>query len=313
MAPISFKGDTNMKFTIQHIVFLLLAVLAQPVSANLNVFACEPEWAALAQELGGSNVTAFSATSALQDPHQVQARPSLLAKARRANIAVCTGAELEIGWLPMIQRQAGNPKIQIGRLGYFRATDYIHMLEAPARLDRSEGDIHSLGNPHIQTDPRNFVPIAKMLVERMAQIDPANAATYTARYQDFSVRWQQAIDKWQEEAASLKGMPVVVHHKYWAYLENWLDLKEVATLEPKPGLPPSSAHLAEVLAQLQVQPARMIIRSAYQDPKASQWLSERAGIPAVMLPGTVGGTPEAKNLFSLFDNTIELLLKAAAK
>jgi zinc/manganese transport system substrate-binding protein len=313
MAPTSFKGDTNMKFTIQHIVFLLLIGMVQPVSANLNVFACEPEWAALAQELGGSNVTAFSATSALQDPHQVQARPSLLAKARRADIAVCSGAELEIGWLPMIQRQAGNPKIQIGQPGYFRAADYIRMLEAPARLDRSEGDIHSLGNPHIQTDPRNFVPIAKMLVERMGRIDPANATTYTARYQDFSARWQQAIDRWQLQAVPLKGMPVVVHHKYWAYLEDWLDLKEVATLEPKPGLPPSSAHLAEVLAQLQVQPARMIIRSAYQDPKPSQWLSERAGIPAVMLPGTVGGTPEAKDLFSLFDNTLELLLKAAAK
>jgi zinc/manganese transport system substrate-binding protein len=313
MAPTSFKGDTNMKSTLQHMVFLLLAVLAHPVSANLNVFACEPEWAALAQELGGSKVTAFSATSALQDPHQVQARPSLLAKARRADIAVCSGAELEIGWLPMIQRQAGNPKIQIGQPGYFQAADYTHMLEKPARLDRSEGDIHALGNPHIQTDPRNFVPIAKMLVERMVQIDPANTTTYTARYQDFSARWQQAMDKWQEEAAPLKGMPVVVHHKYWAYLEDWLDLKEVATLEPKPGLPPSSAHLAEVLAQLKVQPARMIIRAAYQDPKASQWLSERTGIPAVMLPGTVEGTPEAKDLFSLFDNTIELLLKAVSK
>lgn len=302
-----------MKFTIQHFVLLLLAILAYPVSANINVFACEPEWAALARELGGSNVTTFSATSALQDPHQVQARPSLLAKARRADIAVCTGAELEIGWLPMIQRQAGNAKIQIGQPGYFQAADYIRMLEVPARLDRSEGDVHPMGNPHIQTDPRNFLPVAKMLVEQMAQIDPANAATYNARYKDFTARWQKAIDKWQQEAAPLKGMPIVVHHKSWAYLENWLGLKEVATLEPKPGLPPSSAHLANVLAQLKVQPAKIIIRAAYQDPKASQWLAERTGIPAVMLPFTVGGTPEAKDLFSLFDNTIQLLLEAVQK
>lgn len=302
-----------MKFTLHHIVLLLLALIAHPVSASLNVFACEPEWAALAQELGGTNVSAFSATSALQDPHQVQARPSLLAKARQADIAICTGAELEVGWMPMIQRQAGNPKIQTGQPGYFQAADYVHMLETPARLDRSEGDVHAMGNPHIQTDPRNFVAVAKMLVERMVQIDPANAATYTARYQDFSSRWQQAIDKWQQEAAPLKGMPIVVHHKSWVYLEDWLDLKEIAALEPKPGLPPSSAHLADVLAQLQVQPAKIIIRAAYQDSRPSEWLSERTGIPAVLLPGTVGGTPEAKDLFSLFESTVQTLLQAVQK
>lgn len=302
-----------MKFTLQPVVFVLLVMIVQPVSANLNIFACEPEWAALAQELGGSNVSTFSATSALQDPHQVQARPSLLARARQADLAVCSGAELEIGWLPMIQRQAGNPKIQIGQPGYFQAADYVRMLDTPSRLDRSSGDVHSMGNPHIQTDPRNFIPVAKMLVERMAQIDPANAKIYTERYQDFSARWQTAIDKWQQAATPLQGMPVVVHHKSWAYLENWLDLKEVATLEPKPGLPPSSAHLAEVLAQVNTQPAKIIIRMAYQDAKPSEWLAERTGIPAVMLAGTVGGTPKASDLFSLFDDMVQTLLKAVQK
>lgn len=299
-----------MKFAIQNSVLFMLIVMAYPVSADLNVFTCEPEWAALVQELGGSNVSTFSATSALQDPHQVQARPSLLAKARRADLAVCTGAELEIGWMPLIQRQAGNSKIQIGQAGYFQAADYVRMLDKPSRLDRSSGDVHAMGNPHIQTDPRNFIVVAKMLAERLAQIDPANATTYTERYQDFSARWQQAIEKWQQEAAPLKGLPIVVHHKSWVYLENWLDLKEVATLEAKPGLPPSSAHLAEVLAQLNTQPAKIIIRTAYQDAKPSEWLSERTHIPAVLLPGTVGGTPETSDLFSLFDNTIQTLLKA---
>ncbi|MGQ0656677.1 MAG: metal ABC transporter substrate-binding protein [Chromatiales bacterium] len=302
-----------MRRTIRYVALLLVTLVVRPALANLDIFACEPEWAALAQELGGSNVSTLSATTALQDPHQLQARPSLLAKARRADLAVCTGAELEIGWMPIIQRQAGNPKIQVGQPGYFQAADYVRVLEVPARLDRSEGDIHPMGNPHIQTDPRNIGVVAKALAGRMAQLDPPNAGTYAARYQDFSARWAEAIEKWQQEAAPLKGTPIVVHHKAWIYLEDWLGLQEVATLEPKPGLPPSGAHLAEVLALLKVQPAKMIIRSAYQDSRPSDWLSERAGVPTVMLPGTVGGTPEAKDLFGLFDDTVQRLLKALQK
>ena len=216
-------------------------------------------------------------------------------------------------WLPVIQRQAGNAKIQVGQPGYFLAANYVHMLDTPTRLDRSEGDIHPMGNPHIQTDPRNIAVVAKELATRMAALDPANANDYATRLNDFSARWETAIKKWEGEAEPLKGIAIVVHHKSWVYLENWLDLQEVATLEPKPGLPPSSAHLEEVLAQLKIQPARVIVRTAYQDPKASEWLSGRTGIPAVMLPGTVGGTPEAGDLFSLFDVTIHELLKAVQK
>jgi zinc/manganese transport system substrate-binding protein len=302
-----------MKSTIHYVALLLAVIAVQPASANLEIFACEPEWAALAEEIGGSNVSTFSATTALQDPHNIQARPSLLAKARRADLAVCTGAELEIGWMPMIQRQAANPKIQANQPGYFQAADYVNLTDKPAQLDRSAGDVHPMGNPHIQTDPRNIGLVAKALAGRMAQLDPSNAATYEARYQDFVARWQKAIARWQTQAAPIRGTPIVVHHKSWAYLENWLDLQEVATLEPKPGLPPSGVHLAAVLEQLKVQPAKMIIRAAYQDPRPSEWLSQRAAVTAVVLPGTVGGTPEAKDLISLFDDTVQRLLKAAGK
>ena len=302
-----------MKYIIQSLIVILATLFVRPVSANLDIFTCEPEWAALAGELGGANITTYSATTALQDPHQIQARPSLLARARRADLMICTGAELESGWLPLIQRQAGNSKIQPGQSGYFQAADYVPMLETPTRLDRSAGDIHSRGNPHIQTDPRNIALVARELATRMAALDPAQADHYATRYKDFSARWEAAVHKWESEAAPLKGTPIVVHHKSWAYLENWLGLQEIATLEPKPGLPPSSAHLEKVLAQLQAQPARVIIRTAYQDPKASAWLSERAGIPAVMLPGTVGGTPETDDLFSLFEVTVHELLKVVQK
>jgi zinc/manganese transport system substrate-binding protein len=284
---------------------------ALPALAALNVLACEPEWGALAREIGGNLVNVYDATNAFQDPHRVQARPSLLARARNADLAVCTGAQLEIGWLPILQQQAGNAKIQVGQPGYFEAAQYVRMLEVPGSIDRSLGDVHPGGNPHIQTDPRNIGLVAPALAQRLAEIDPANAAGYQANYKAFAARWSDAVRKWEKEAAPLKGMPVVVHHKAFGYLENWLGLRELATLEPKPGVEPTGAHLAEVLAQLQRQPAKAVLRSVYNDPRGAEWLSEQAKIPVVVLPFTVGGSDKAKDLFGLFDDTVQRLLAAA--
>ena len=298
-----------MKNLLSALLTVATLAFAQQAAA-LDVFACEPEWGALAQELGGDRVSVYVATNALQDPHQVQAKPSLLARARRANLVVCTGAELEIGWLPIVLRQSGNDVVQPGKPGYFEASHYVTMLEVPTRLDRAEGDVHPGGNPHIQTDPRNIGRVATALAQRLAEIDPANAAVYQARYQDFAKRWDAAIQRWQKEAAPLKGVAVVAHHKSWAYLYAWLGMHEVAELEPKPGVEPTAAHLEEVLAQLKREPARMVIRSAYEDGRASEWLANRARIPAVMLPFTVGGTDQAKDLFGLYDDSVHRLLGA---
>ena len=287
-----------------------LTVLALPAGAALNVLACEPEWGALTRELGGDKVSVYDATNALQDPHRIQARPSLIAQARRADLLACTGSELEIGWLPILLQQSGNPKIQPGQPGYFEAARYVRMLEVPTRLDRAEGDIHPGGNPHIQTDPRNIALVADALAKRLAQTDPANAAFYQGRYKAFADRWQAAIRNWEKEAAPLKGAAIVVQHKGFPYLENWLGLREVATLEPKPGVEPTSVHLAQVLEQLQRQPAKMVIRAAYNDGRASEWLAQRARIPAVELPFTVGGSDRSKDLFGLFDETVQKLLAA---
>jgi len=289
----------------------VLLAIAAPASAALNILACEPEWGALAQELGGDKVSVYDATNAFQDPHHIQAKPSLLARARNADMLVCTGAQLEIGWLPVLLQQSGNPKIQPGKPGYFEAARFVRMLEVPTRLDRAEGDVHPGGNPHIQTDPRNIALVAAALAKQLAEADPANAAAYQARYHAFNSRWQLALTRWEKEAAALKGVPIVVQHKGFPYLEDWLGLKEVATLEPKPGVEPSSGHLAQVLGQLQRQPARMILRAAYNDGRPSDWLAERAKIPAVVVPFTVGGSEQAKDLFSLFDDTVQRLLAAA--
>jgi zinc/manganese transport system substrate-binding protein len=298
-----------MRNALSFITFSLTAMLALPAQA-LNILTCEPEWAALATEIGGDKVKASSATTAMQDPHRIEARPSLISRARNADMLVCTGLELEVGWLPILLQQSGNPKIAPGQPSYLEAGSVVSKLEIPSRVDRSEGDVHAAGNPHIQQDPRNIALVADALVNRMSRIDPANASYYQSRYKDFSARWSAAIKKWEQQAAPLKGVAFVEHHKNMAYLANWLGMREVGTLEPKPGVEPSAAHLSELVNQLQRQPAKMVLRAAYQDARASQWLAEHAHIAAVVVPFTVGGTDGAKDLFGVFDDTVRRLLEA---
>jgi zinc/manganese transport system substrate-binding protein len=287
--------------------FAATAAFASSASA-LNVFACEPEWGALASEIGGAKVQVYNATNGLQDPHQVQARPSLIASARRANIAVCTGAELEVGWLPQIIQQSSNAAIAPGQPGAFEATGAVHLLETPASVDRSQGDIHAAGNPHIQTDPRMMIPVSRALAQRFAQLDPANAAFYQSQQANFEQRWTAAVARWAQRAAPLRGTSIAVQHHAWIYLETWLGLHEVIPLEPHPGVPPSSGYLAQVLARLQTQPARFVVRAAYEDSRPADFVSQRAHVPEAVLPFTVGGDAQAHDLFSLYDDTITKLL-----
>lgn len=297
-----------MKTKFSRIIIVPLLLMAQPVFAALNILACEPEWGALVRELGGDKVNLYVATTALQDPHHIEARPSLIARARSADLVVCTGAELEAGWLPLLRTQSGNPKIQVGQPGNFEAARYVVKLEVPQQVDRAQGDVHSAGNPHIHLDPHNIEKIAIALAERMTQIDGKEAAFYQTRAKAFLERWRQAIPKWEQRALPLKGMPLVVHHRNFSYLISWLGMREAGELEPKPGLPPTTAHLSELLVSLAATPAKAVVRAAYNDPRAADWLAGRAKIPAVMLPFTVGGSPQANDLFSLYDDTLSRLL-----
>jgi zinc/manganese transport system substrate-binding protein len=287
---------------------LLILAASLPAHAALKVLATTSDWGALVTELGGEQVNVYVATSALQDVHRVDAKPSLVARARTADLVVATGAELEIGWLPVLIRESGNRRIQPGGPGYFETTSVLALVEKPARFDRSLGDIHPQGNPHVQLDPHNIALIAKALAERLAQLDGSHAQYYAQRAQDFDTRWQAAIQRWESKAAALKGVPVVVMHRDQAYLCRWLGLQEVAAIEPKPGMPPSAGYLGQLVTKLTASPPRVIMANAYNDPKAAKWLSERVQAPVVVLPFSVGGTPEAKDLFGLFDDTLDRLL-----
>nr|ALV86421.1 zinc ABC transporter substrate-binding protein [uncultured bacterium 16] len=301
-----------MKKLIATLLVLVATFASSSASAALRVFACEPEWGALARELGGEDLNVYVATSALQDVHQIQPKPSLIAQWRQADLAVCTGAELEIGWLPALADKGANPKIAPGSAGYFEASRSVPMLEVPSRLDRADGDVHPFGNPHIQTDPRNIAKVARALSDKLAQVDAAHAEAYRTRYAAFEKKWTAAIAGWETRAAPLKGVAVVSAHKSWAYLYAWLGLKEVAALEAKPGIPPSGAHLEDVLATLEAQPAKMVVYAAYQNRRPVEWMTERASIASAQLPFSPGGAEGTDDLVGLFDVTITRLLDALA-
>src|SRR5260221_8510435 len=287
---------------------LLFAGQAFPA---INVFACEPEWAALAQELGGDKVAAISAVSPAQDPHRIEARPSLIARIRSADLVICSGSELEVGWLPLLFTQSGNERIQPGSPGFIEASQFVIKLEVPKVVDRALGDIHPGGNPHIHLDPRNIAKVGDVLTQRLEEIDPANSGCYQQRADAFGKRWQAAIERWQQQAAPLKGVAVVVYHKDMSYFINWAGMREVGSLEPKPGIPPTPTHLAELVDRMKRNPARGVAYWPYNNPRPAPCLSEQARVALAPLPFTVGGSDKAKDLFGLFDDTIERLLKTA--
>jgi zinc/manganese transport system substrate-binding protein len=288
----------------------LLACYTLPAQAALKVLATTADWASLTTELGGDKVDVYRATTALQDVHTVEAKPSLVARARSADLVVANGAELELGWLPVLLQESGNRRIQPGAPGYFEAAFAVKLVDVPAQVDRAMGDIHAQGNPHIQLDPRNVAAVAKALTARLVAIDGANAAYYQARGDDFQRRWAAALQKWTAQAAPLNGLPVVVIHRDQRYLALWLGLRELAAIEPKPGVPPSAGYLAGLVSRLTAAPPKLILRNAYNDAKAADALGTRLGVSVVTLPFSVGGTPEAKDLFGLFDDSLNRLLAA---
>ncbi len=288
-----------------------LLTLASPLAlADLKIFATVPEWGALAQELGGDKVKVYTATTGLQDPHRIQARPSLIANARTSNLVVATGAGLEDGWLPTVLRESNNPAITNAQTGYFVASAFVRMRDVPAEVDRTMGDVHAAGNPHIQTDPRNILLIARALSTRMQSLDPENATYYQTQLKQFDQSWQTNLRRWQTQAAPLRGVKVWYQHDGYPYMNAWLGLDQVGVLEPRPGVEPSSRQLAALLQRQQSVQARMVIASAYMNDAPSKWLAEKANIPMVVLPFTVGGNEQVKSLASLYDDTIQRLLSA---
>ena len=275
--------------------------------AALDVLACEPQWAALTLALGGEHVNVRSATTALQDPHQIQARPSLIAQARKADLLVCSGAGLEAGWLPPLLRKSANNGIQPGASGYFMATDAVELLEKPDSIDRSQGHVHAAGNPHVELDPHNMLAIASALTERLIELQPSAEADFSAAEQRFSNQMHDFLQDphWQRKMQALAGKRYVAYHPNWTYLAAWLGMECVGTLEPKPGIPPTSGHISKLVKQLQQQPVAMILYATYQNDRAARSLGNRTATPVIGLPFSVQDWQQPNALIQRYQQLLE--------
>lgn len=290
----------------------LLGLVVMPAQAALNVFACEPEWADLVRALVPDS-DIHTATSARQDPHYIEARPSLIAAMRRADIAVCTGASLEAGWLPALISRASNRNIRPGKPGLFFAAEQVPLHQPHDHVDRSLGDVHPEGDPHIHLDPDRVPVIVDALADRLADIAPAQADGIRLRQRQWQVRWQLQKAQWRDAAEQLEGTQVVVQHATFGYLLRWLGVEAAIDLEPKPGLPPSASHLSKVLSDPALEQARLVLVASYQDQRPAQWLSEKTGLPVAELPGTVTNESGSDTLAALIGRIIDRLLQHNAE
>lgn len=298
-----------MRINFKLLLGSALLTLSHGALAQMNIFACEPEYAALAKELA-PDARIYSATTAMQDPHQVQARPSLIAKMRQADLVICAGAELEVGWLPMLQMKAANVQVRSTDKGLFFAAEQVKTLDQMSNVDRSMGDVHSLGNPHVHFSPPRMLTIAQALTDKLIQLDEKQSARYQQQLSRFSARWQLAMTEWQVKTRGLQGMKVIAYHSSFRYLFDFANIEQVADLEPKPGLPPTSSHLASLLKRAGNGDIAAIIIASYQDQRGANWLAEKSNLPVIVLPLSVGGNEQSNDLFSLYDSTLDLLTQA---
>jgi zinc/manganese transport system substrate-binding protein len=279
---------------------------AGPAQA-LSVFTCEPEWAALVRQLA-PDAEVRSATHARQDPHHIEARPSLIAALRRADFAVCTGASLETGWLPTLQQRSGNPRVQNGAAGMVYAANHVSLIDPRPPGSPFDGDVHSEGNPHLHLDPRRLLAVAAAIRDVVAQLEPARKAEVQQRHAAWERDWRSRIAQWELKAAPLRGMRVAGQHTTYGYLWRWLGIEQVADLEPKPGMPPTPGHLQRLLELARAAPPRAVVVAAYQDARSAQWLGQQLRAPVLQLPATVLEEAPVPDLPALFDHVIDRLL-----
>jgi zinc/manganese transport system substrate-binding protein len=297
-----------------HIAIALLTGLAVlPVRARLNIVATTPDFAAVARVIGGDAVEITTLARPMEDPHFVDARPSLILKLNKADVLIEGGAELEAGWLPPLLQGARNPRLAVGAPGRIQCNQGITMLDVPPVLDRSEGDIHAAGNPHYMTDPTNALIVATHLAEALCQIDPKSAETYRANLKTFTDRLTAKMAEWQKQMAPYQGRHVVAYHNSWPYFAKRFGLKIELFLEPKPGLPPTPAHLAGVIARMKEEQARVIFVEPYLDRRTAESVARSTGarvLDVAFLPGGIKGTED--DYIKLMDYLVGSLAQALA-
>jgi len=289
---------------------LIAGSMHHPPAKTLNVVATTPDLAALAREIGGDAVSVTALAKPTEDPHFVDPKPSHLITLNRADVLIEGGAELELGWLPPLLDNARNSKIAAGAPGRVVASQGIRMLEVPATFDRSKGDIHSLGNPHFMVDPLDAKIVAADIANHLAQVDPANAAKFKANLAQFNATVDQRLPEWQKQLAPFKGTKVVTYHKDFVYFAARFNLDIVQELEPKPGIAPSPAHLADVVTAMKTTKARVILVQPYQNRKTAETVARQTGATVVDMPQQPGAVPNTTTYFDLMDHLVKSLVSA---
>ena len=271
----------------------------------MNVVATLPWIGSLARELGKDKVSVTVLVKPAQDAHMIEAKPSMILAARKADIIMYDGLDLEIGYLPLIVESSKNPKIMPGQIGNFDCSQFVTVVEKPTTVDRGMGDVHPLGNPHYHFSPSNILRVAEGMSRLLAEADKANADFYLANYKAFAARMKEKEKQWH--AVPLKGKKFIAYHKYFEYLAPEFGFQIVGYLEPKPGIPPSAAHIEELIQYMKnAQPAGILISPVYS-LKEAEFLSAKTGVKVIVLPHDVGSMPGTDDWFSFMDKVIESL------
>ena len=308
-------AQNRIRLFLPGVVLALLLVLAAATPAHaagkLRVVTSTTDLASLASEVGGDRIEVQAIAKGYQDPHFVEAKPSFLLLLRKADLLISVGLQLEIGWLPPLVTQCGNPKIQPGASGYIEAAQFADILEIPAgQITRAMGDVHPLGNPHYWLDPRNGLRIARGIQQKLAQMKPEDAAYFEQRFQNFSQRMGEAEKRWDEQMKPYRGRKVVTYHRSWPNLVKRFGLDVVGYVEPKPGIPPSPGHIVELMRMMKRDNVKLILVEPYFDLKTPNSVARETGAQVVVLLPSVGGEKEVTDYFKLFDYDVNLLLRA---
>jgi len=306
----SFRGKVTAGLAALVLGGMLLAAPAAQAK-KLYVVTATTDMAALAQEVGGDKVEVESIAKGYQDPHFVEAKPSFLLKLRRADLLILVGLDLEIGWLPPLITQSGNPKVQVGASGYLDASQFAEILEKPTgQVTRAMGDVHPLGNPHYWLDPENGRRVAQGIADKLAQMDPGDAAYFQQRFADFSRRLTEAEKRWDAEMAPYRGRKVVTYHKSWPNFAKHFDLDVAGYIEPRPGIPPSPGHTLELIQQMKRDNVKVVLVEPYFDLKTPNSIGAATGAKVLVMLPSVGGEPAVNDYFQLFDHDLALLKQA---
>jgi zinc/manganese transport system substrate-binding protein len=297
--------------SMKYLTLLLAAAGVCQPAGKLGVVATTQDMASLAEEVGGDRITVDAIARGYQDPHFVEPKPSFLLKLQKADLLLAVGLQLEIGWLPPLVTQSGNPKIQVGNQGYLDVSQFCEILEIPTtQVTRAMGDVHPLGNPHYWLNPENGQRIAKALAEKFSQLRPADAAYFAGRYADFEKRFTEATKRWDSQMAPYRGRKVITYHRSWPNFCERFSLVVVDYVEPKPGIPPTAAHTLEVINAMKRENIKLILVEPYFDLRTPNSIAQATGATVAVLMPSVGGTKEISDYFKLFDYDINLLVRS---